>query len=372
VQFDNLARLLSAFGHRVTVVSRASRGAPEYERSVGGYEVWRVGMPLWRKRIMGRTLDRILHARSVASKVRRLDDQLAFDVIEAPEAGLDAERLAKDPRFVDRLVVSCHGSNRRGQSVAGPLAPLHWLDWWWSLRREGALLSRVQTIVANSRATKEEILRHGVHLDGIDVVHLGINPDRFCPGVGSNRETLHVGFVGRLQEDKGIDFVWRVVEQMSSDRRIRFHLKGAMHPASRAETLRRLDEFRDRVQYHPPDRYEEMPDFFRSLDVLLLPSRFESFGLVYIEAMATELVVFAGRGGAGPEVISDGETGFLVDPDGRVDAVVNQLLSLASDRSLLRPMRIRAREAVLRRFTARRSALNKLAVYQRMSGKGHA
>jgi glycosyltransferase involved in cell wall biosynthesis len=115
-----------------------------------------------------------------------------------------------------------------------------------------------------------------------------------------------------------------------------------------------------------------MPDFFRSLDVLLLPSRFESFGLVYIEAMATELVVFAGRGGAGPEVISDGETGFLVDPDGRVDAVVNQLLSLASDRSLLRPMRIRAREAVLRRFTARRSALNKLAVYQRMSGKGHA
>ena len=68
----------------------------------------------------------------------------------------------------------------------------------------------------------------------------------------------------------------------------------------------------------------------------------------------------------------DGETGFLVDPDGRVDAVVNQLLSLASDRSLLRPMRIRARGAVLRRFTAQRSALNKLAVYQRMSGTGHA
>ncbi len=367
VHFDDLARVLSATGHRVTVVSRMSRGAPGYERSEGGYDVWRVGFPLWRKRIVGRTLDRILQARSVASKVRQLDDQEAFDVVEAPEAGIDAELLAKDPRFVERLLVSCHGSNRRGQSVAGPLTLLHSLDWSWSLRREKALLSRVRTIVANSEATRREVYSHGLQIGEVEVVYLGIDPDRFFPGESRDRESLHVGFVGRLQEAKGIDFVWRVMQRMGSDSRVRFHLRGTIHPASRAETIRRLNEFSDIVQYHPPGLRHEMPDFFRSLDVLLLPSRFESFGLVYVEAMATELLVFAGKGGAGPEVVSDGETGFLVDPDGSVDVVVDRLLSLASDRSLFREMRVQAREAVLERFTVQRSVLGKLAVYQRIA-----
>ena len=367
VQFDNLARVLSASGHRVTVVSRMSRGSPEYERSEGGYDVWRVGLPLWRKRIVGRTLDRILHARSVASKVRRLDDQEAFDVIEAPEAGVDVELLAKDPRFVERLLVSCHGSNIRGQSVPGPLALLHSLDWSWSLRREKALLSRVGTIVANSEATRQEVYSHGLQIGEVDVVYLGTDPDRFFPGESRDRESVHVGFVGRLQEAKGIDFVWRVVQRMRSDSRVRFHLRGAIHPASRTETMRRLNEFSDIVQYHPPGLHHEMPDFFRSLDVLLLPSRFESFGLVYAEAMATELLVFAGTGGAGPEVVSDGETGFLVDPDGSVDVVVERLLSLASDRSFFGEIRLQAREAVLERFTVQRSVIGKLAVYRRMA-----
>jgi len=357
--------MLCSSGHRVTVVSRANHGAPLYEESEWGFHVWRVGIPLWRKRVVGRTLDRMLHARAVSAKVRKLDGRRAFDVIEAPEAGLDGEVLAGDSAFVGRLVVACHGSNRRGQSVRGLLAPLHRLDWAWSCRRERVLLSRARTIVANSEATKREVFSVGASVEAVDVVHLGIDPTQFFPGERNTGETLHIGFVGRLQEDKGIDFVWRVLERLESVPGLRFHLRGAIHAANRTETLQNLKRFDHLVQYHPPGPADEMPDFYRSLDVLLLPSRFESFGLAYVEAMATELLVFAGLGGAAPEVVSDGETGFLVDPDGSPEAVVQKLISLAEDRYIYDEIRACARRAVLGRFTLREFEIGKLAIYSR-------
>jgi glycosyltransferase involved in cell wall biosynthesis len=324
-------------------------------------------MPLRRKRVMGRTLDRVLHARAVAAKVRELEAESPFHVLEAPEAGLDGEVLATDLDFVERLIISCHGSNVRGQTVGGVFAPVHRLDWWWSTKREQKALGRVHTIIANSEATKQEVLGHNLKVAEIDIVHLGIDTDRFHPGDVRYNEHLEVGFVGRLQEAKGIEFVWRVMEELGPDAGIHFNLVGAIHPSTRRETLKRLKQFRQFAKYHPPVRSGDMPHFYRTLDVLLAPSRFESFGLVYAEAMATGLLVFAGKGGAGPELVSDGQSGFLVDPDESVDAVVERLRVLASDRSAFAEVRRNGRESVGRRFTLEQWAEAKMAVYDRVS-----
>jgi hypothetical protein len=173
-----------------------------------------------------------------------------------------------------------------------------------------------------------------------------------------------VGFVGRLQEQKGIDYVWRVMEQLGGDAGIRFHFKGAVHPTTRRDTLSRLRQFASFAQYHPPSGVEDMPGFLRSLDVLLVPSRFENFGLVYAEGMATELLVFGGRAGSGPEVVTDGVTGFLVDPDGPVNPVVERLRALAADRSAFSEIRRTAREDVIRRFSVERFVDEKVALYR--------
>jgi glycosyltransferase involved in cell wall biosynthesis len=316
---------------------------------------------------MGRTLDRVLHARAVAAKVRELEVESPFHVLEAPEAGLDGEVLATDLDFVERLIISCHGSNVRGQTVGGVFAPVHRLDWWWSTKREQKALGRVHTIIANSEATKQEVLGHNLKVAEIDIVHLGIDTDRFHPGDVRYNEHLEVGFVGRLQEAKGIEFVWRVMEELGPDAGIHFNLVGAIHPSTRRETLKRLKQFRQFAKYHPPVRSGDMPHFYRTLDVLLAPSRFESFGLVYAEAMATGLLVFAGKGGAGPELVSDGQSGFLVDPDESVDAVVERLRVLASDRSAFAEVRRNGRESVGRRFTLEQWAEAKMAVYDRVS-----
>jgi glycosyltransferase involved in cell wall biosynthesis len=63
---------------------------------------------------------------------------------------------------------------------------------------------------------------------------------------------------------------------------------------------------------------------FRTADVLVMPSRWEGFGLIAAEAMRASLPVLAARVGGLPEVVADGETGVLFDAgdvDGIVDAI---------------------------------------------------
>jgi len=256
------------------------------------------------------------------------------------------------PEYCDRTVIHCQGGNIQGQPVDGPLAKVHRLDFEWSCRREQAMLRRARTIVVSSQAIRAVVLDHGVDPRRVHLVPLGIDTARFHPPEKQSATAdLNVGFVGRLQERKGLDFVWRVMETLGPTAGIMFHFKGAIHPATRTETLRRLSRYAEFAQYYEPGSNEEMPDFLRTLDVLLLPSRFETFGLTYSEAMATGLVVFAGRGGSGPEVVKDEVTGFIVDPEGPVNLVVERLRSLAANRLAFADMRRRAREEAVCRFS---------------------
>lgn len=368
VQFDNLAQAACKMGHTVVVISRSESGAPAYERQPSGVEVWRVGISMRRRMLTGRTFDRILHARAVLAKLGDLDGRHAFDVIEATEANLDAEDLVRDAAYAARTVICCHGGNLQGQVVEGLLAPLHRLDFMWSCRREHEMLRRAQTIIASSMATREVVLGHGVNPERIYLIPLGIDVERFRPReTPSNGLVLNVGFVGRLQERKGLDFVWRVMERIGPDRGIKFHFKGAIHPTTRMQTLDRLAQFSAFAQYHPPGSNDEMPDFMRTLDVLLLPSRFENFGLAYVEAMASGAVVFAGRAGGGKEVVTDGVTGFLVEPDGPIEPAVERLLEIQSSRGKFADMTRRARQHVIEHFSVDKFAAAKIELYRQIS-----
>src|SRR6185312_5293667 len=85
-------------------------------------------------------------------------------------------------------------------------------------------------------------------------------------------------------------------------------------------------------------------DYLSVSDVLLLPSDQESFGLAALEAMACELPVIASRVGGLPEVVTDGETGYL-SAVGDVDKMANDAAQLLSDEAFRKEMGQRARES---------------------------
>lgn len=90
-------------------------------------------------------------------------------------------------------------------------------------------------------------------------------------------------------------------------------------------------------------------DYLSASDVLLLPSEQESFGLAALEAMACELPVIASRVGGLPEVVTDGETGFLSDV-GDVEKMANDAARLLTDDEFRKEMGRRARESAISRY----------------------
>ena len=90
-------------------------------------------------------------------------------------------------------------------------------------------------------------------------------------------------------------------------------------------------------------------DYLSAADVLLLPSEQESFGLAALEAMACEVPVIASRVGGIPEVVTDGETGFLSEV-GDVEKMAGDAARLLSDTTLRREMGKRARESAVSRY----------------------
>jgi glycosyltransferase involved in cell wall biosynthesis len=106
---------------------------------------------------------------------------------------------------------------------------------------------------------------------------------------------------------------------------------------------------------------------YAASDVFLLPSEQESFGLAALEALACGVPVVGCRSGGLPEVVRDGETGYLVEV-GEVDAAAARCLSLLGDAGLRRRFAAAARDDAVRRFAEPDVVARYVAIYERALG----
>lgn len=102
-------------------------------------------------------------------------------------------------------------------------------------------------------------------------------------------------------------------------------------------------------------------------DVFLLPSESESFGLAALEAMSCEVPVVATRAGGLPEVVVDGETGFLCAV-GDVDGMAEAAMRLLSDEELRRRLGQAARRRAIEQFSQDAVVQRYRSIYQRVTG----
>ena len=98
---------------------------------------------------------------------------------------------------------------------------------------------------------------------------------------------------------------------------------------------------------------EDMPKFYNSLDIMLMPSINEPFGLSTIEAMASGKVVIGANSGATPEIIRNGKNGYMVHPKDPI-ALAELLIELASDLEKQNSVRINGRRTVEEKFSLNR------------------
>lgn len=219
-----------------------------------------------------------------------------------------------------------------------------------------------------------------VNEENIHVIPFGTDTTVFNPRVitrSLGRRTfklpagkLHVGFIGRLDKQKGCDeFIRAAAIVRKSVRGVRFVLAGeeTRGEPGYAEHLRNLRDslgLQHHVRFLPFTR--EVPAFLASLDVLAVPSYGETFGYVAVEGMAMGIPVVGTNAGGLPEIIVDGETGFLV-PSGDHEALAGAIIMLLKRPALRKTMGKLGRERVKERFEFRNNvqALEKL--FQRIT-----
>jgi glycosyltransferase involved in cell wall biosynthesis len=111
----------------------------------------------------------------------------------------------------------------------------------------------------------------------------------------------------------------------------------------------------------------DVPDILNALDTFVLSSDTEGLPLVVLEAMATGLPVISTRVGGVPNVLEEGQTGFLV-PAGDEQALRDRAAQLRADPGATRAVGQRARTAAVDRFSAERMQRDYLELYARVLG----
>lgn len=215
------------------------------------------------------------------------------------------------------------------------------------------------------------------------VIYGGADTGRFKPDPSPRRDV--VLFVGRVTPHKGIDILIRslpagatllVVGTPGYDP----DLPERGYPG----LVRKLTESRD-VRFLGGVDDRELAELYRHAAVLVLPSvemtcygkpvaAPELLGLVALEAMASGTPVVCSRVGALPEIVKDGDTGFLVQP-GSVLELGDRLRELLGNRDLIERLGAHARQLVSERFTWQACAHRCLEAYRELtrgSGRGAA
>jgi D-inositol-3-phosphate glycosyltransferase len=166
----------------------------------------------------------------------------------------------------------------------------------------------------------------------IVVVPGGVNLDLFVPGDRqAARRALGLGpeptllFVGRIQRLKGIDILIRAAAELRHDiGGLRVLVVGGTgddsgrQPSEEVRELQRIRglvhelDLEDVVRFVGAVDQARLPEFYRAADVTVMPSTYESFGLVAVESMACGTPVVASRVGGLATIVRDSENGALV------------------------------------------------------------
>jgi len=230
---------------------------------------------------------------------------------------------------------------------------------WWLARR-------TPVIVAGSEAIRNDIVRYDrVAPEKIRVIPYGVDVERFDiplsregarEKLGLPRERFIVGTVGRLEEQKGQKHLLEAVGILrGGGRDVTLLLVGGGREEERLRAQAAQEGIGDAVLFLGTRR--DLPELFRAMDVFALPSLWEGLPIALLSAMAAGLPVIVTPVGGVPEVVKDGENGFIV-PVGDSGALAAAIRKVCEDPAgagtLGRAAAATVRDGYSHRTTARR------------------
>lgn len=376
-----LARGLAQLGHEVHVITRGEGHRVRVEDGVFVREVNGFGLGRYERFAVAgypNLTHWLAHSQAVHEEIVALAADHRLQIVDTPLWHLDGfvTAVQGDLPVVVRAVTAMkqiadvHASPSPEAELLGEL--------------EGDLLGRAAGVVSNTRATAETLARvYGYRPDGHNhhsVVYYGLEP---APDSAVPPHEEHPGgdvsvlFVGRLEGRKGIlDLFEAIPRVLAKAPRARFVIAGednSRHDGFLAREgmdypayfKKRYGTAASRVEFLGFVSDDRLDQLYRDCDLFVAPSLYESFGLIYLEAMNYARPTVGCRAGGPQEIIVEGETGFLVPPEDP-KRLAEALSKLVGDPALRRAMGRAGRARLLEKFTHRAMAQGFVEHYRRL------
>ncbi len=218
---------------------------------------------------------------------------------------------------------------------------IYGIDAWEPLSKARRwALGAATRIVSISRFTAQSCARvNGIALAKVRILHNCLDPNFQERNAAPAPDALCLLTVARIDAGegyKGHDIVIRALGKLLQRfPSLVYHVVGDGDGRPALEALARTEGVAHAVCFHGVVSERELIESYQSASVFVMPSRFEGFGFVFVEAMTYGKPVVCGNEDASPEVVSDGESGFCVAPTSvaAVGAALERLLGDADLRA---------------------------------------
>jgi glycosyltransferase involved in cell wall biosynthesis len=312
--------------------------------------------------------------------VLKLSKQQPFDIIECPEHF--AEGLFPAIARIAPLIIRLHTPHSK-------LVKERFHNFEPSFdHRILTGLERISMLAADKLVSPSEDLAAyvandlNIPLDHIKIVRNPVDIEKFKPDgarelSSSDSSQTNILFVGRVEARKGIhyliDAVPRVVKACPQARFLIIGSDtntGAGHASVTAELKSKLatNNCEHAVQFLQHIPLDEMPNYYRSADICVLPSLYDNAPMTAIEAMASGKPSVVSSAGGAKEYVTDTECGFVVPP-ADADALAQALIKLVENGPLRKQMGNNARQRAVDQFSIERTCQDTLAVYEETRAK---
>ena len=188
---------------------------------------------------------------------------------------------------------------------------------------ETKVIATADRIIAFSPHERDAMARlYAADANKITLVPCGVDLEVFRPlnqkavrsSLGLNGEKILL-YVGRVEPIKGLDLLVETAAQMDSEDGVRMIVVGADvngdREMDRVRQLAREKDLEDKIDFVGQVDHDDLPLYYNAADVCVVPSYYESFGLVALESMACGPPVVATRVGGLSTIIHHGSTGYL-------------------------------------------------------------
>lgn len=286
-------------------------------------------------------------------------DILHTHLIHADTFGMPAGKLAGVPH----LITTRHNDDDfRNQAVVKLASGVMWSGFKACICISESLKDFVQRV---EHAPKEKlfVVRYGIEMKRTAPEEFKAARERLRKMLELPEDAQLIGMACRLVEQKGLPYAIKAMSLLIPDYP-NAHLVIAGDGEMMHELKHKAGDLEIADHVHFLGWRSDVPQIMMGLDIFLIPSLWEGFGLVALEAMSKRLPIIASRVSALPEVVSEGETGLLIPPKDP-EAIVSALSLLLDDHALAAHMGMVAEDRVEQDFSVARMADETIAVYRR-------